>query len=73
MLQYAYRVLCSIKNIEEDFLMVEEIKKEEAVQEEGGLKALWAKMQETVSPVIGWAVFGGVLVLAVLLGLLICL
>lgn len=53
--------------------MVEEIKKEEAVQEEGGLKALWAKMQETVSPVIGWAVFGGVLVLAVLLGLLICL
>ena len=53
--------------------LVEEIKKEEAVQEEGGLKALWAKMQETVSPVIGWAVFGGVLVLAVLLGLLICL
>lgn len=53
--------------------MVEDIKKEEAVQEEKGFEAFWAKLQETVSPIIGWAVFGGTLVLAVLLGLLICL
>lgn len=48
--------------------MAEEIKKEET-----GFKALWEKMQEVVNPVIGWSVFGGVLVLAILLGLLICL
>ena len=31
------------------------------------------KLQKEVSPVVGWAVFGGVFALAILLGFLICL
>lgn len=37
------------------------------------IKNLWAKKEEFVNPVIAWAVFGGALAVAVLLGLLICL
>ena len=61
------------KNIKEDFLMGEETKKQEAGQLQEKVKELWGKMQETVSPVVGWAIFGGTLALAILLGLLICL
>lgn len=37
------------------------------------IKNLWAKRDEVVNPVVAWAVFGGTLAFAVLLGLLICL
>jgi len=53
--------------------MGEETKKQEAGQLQEKVKELWGKMQETVSPVVGWAIFGGTLALAILLGLLICL
>ena len=37
------------------------------------VRGLWVRRNETVNPTVGWAVYGGVLVLAIVLALIIWL